>query len=394
MAGYLEESERAAARRRSAIGDYLKRAISGEGVLPKKRTGPTVPNPVKPSPTMGPMAQNSAERTRRMMGIVPPANADTQRAWEGRTPAIPAASPQMPNAGMNVPNMGTQRQPVPVLDGRAYRYDTQGAEADKYGSAIFSDTMRGATPEGFDADMAQQGQGASYARAMGAVKDAAQTLPFGRTPEEQQAIEENVRGILSSVPQELADARRAAADRGDFGSVWNSYLSGPDLSALDEQRRLERQASTIPYLSQTPSQYMAALMQRRSALGDLKRRQEQSAAISELAMNQFNENRNYGIDVMNAETNRMKAEKERGNYAINPIKDMTDQIIGYTVVDKNSGAITALDPSGNVTMQYGIGQGGMQPQVPNPGGMAPGTVVDGYRFIGGNPSDPNSWEEA
>jgi hypothetical protein len=35
---------------------------------------------------------------------------------------------------------------------------------------------------------------------------------------------------------------------------------------------------------------------------------------------------------------------------------------------------------------------GLQPTQPAPSGPQPGTVQDGYRFNGGNPADPNSWE--
>ena len=52
----------------------------------------------------------------------------------------------------------------------------------------------------------------------------------------------------------------------------------------------------------------------------------------------------------------------------------------------------ALPPGGRLELDPSYNGPGAPPQDAPSGGPAIGTVEDGYRFKGGNPADPNSWE--
>ena len=64
------------------------------------------------------------------------------------------------------------------------------------------------------------------------------------------------------------------------------------------------------------------------------------------------------------------------------LKEMSDT--AKKVIERNGGALP--DPE-NPVNPYGD-----QPQQPQSQSIAPGTIMDGHRYLGGNPADPNSWE--
>ena len=62
-------------------------------------------------------------------------------------------------------------------------------------------------------------------------------------------------------------------------------------------------------------------------------------------------------------------------------------------VTTRQAAAQAAKDIGNFLNLMGVPQGADQgPTAPTPAAPAVGTVEDGYRFLGGNPADPNSWQ--
>lgn len=62
-----------------------------------------------------------------------------------------------------------------------------------------------------------------------------------------------------------------------------------------------------------------------------------------------------------------------------------------TTYGDSSDSQGVMPPGGTVPRSGGdVSQQGAQQQ---PGGLSPGAVEDGYRFTGGDPSDPNNWEQ-
>lgn len=55
---------------------------------------------------------------------------------------------------------------------------------------------------------------------------------------------------------------------------------------------------------------------------------------------------------------------------------------------------SALEEYSRVTQpRFAVGPDGVQRPLPRQTGPTPGTVEDGYRFKGGDPGDPNNWEQ-
>jgi hypothetical protein len=58
------------------------------------------------------------------------------------------------------------------------------------------------------------------------------------------------------------------------------------------------------------------------------------------------------------------------------------------------GSVARVNPqTGQVEMVVQANPGNMQAGAPATGGPPPGHIEDGYRFKGGNPADPNAWEQ-
>ena len=276
----------------------------------------------------------------------PPAPVGAAQAPTPNPSQVVAPEPPMPIPQDQIPGVNLPASVVSLGSG-AGGYGTpvfkNTAPPPEYGKAIFSDTAGGATPAGFEAAMRQGGSQVRL-RQPG-------VGPFGRTPEEQAAIDARV-ASYDAATQTMQKARGA-----DPASV--------------RRKALERRANQRVSLNMPLSSFLSAGADRKAARADLKALDGQQKLLADQTQQQFDN----ALKLADYQLDAQKA--QAGNFSVHNVPTEDFGVEVPVLVDKRSGTARPLE----------IGA------APVGTGLTQGAEYEGYRYKGGNPNAPESWEK-
>ncbi len=310
-------------------------------------------------------------------------------------PASTTPHPQAQPAGIGSqkaalePNTGITQQQY----GNETIYRNDNVDHDKYGTAIFSDSRRGATQAGFDADIAQHGIGVKNDQGYG-IGGAGPNEPrrdaFGNDMSLTDSYNRQIKGIQDERQGRIERTReRNARDEAKMAQAqYASRMSDLQSEAMgilktlpfgskgDREKRQGMLAHAKGLMSmaqgmQGAMQYSQGLAAKNQAAGITQGNWEK-----QFAQNQLNQDRNFGLNFLKANQNDKPEWKQIGE---KETLDGTEKQFGWI----DSSTQTVKPHTGQVDGH----RGQVKAQADN------NLVVGGYRYLGGNKNDKNNWEK-
>lgn len=375
------------------------------------KQGPEVPTTLSQPPNQIQDKTNKSGEINRQPGAQRANEFDAGKQQAAPTPAYTAGGKGMDiDMARDNPDLVNQT-PQPVTVNGKTIYVNKGVPEEEYGKGIYSDTERGATQAGFDADYAAAG-GQDVARQSAGPGGTQLTAPPGQGTVTAQPGNV-IPGLSDTEKQRL---RHIYMRDGKFKNALGLASTPEEMQEVlnaEKRRRLERQLTS-------PSGHMT-LTQAAAAAGKNKRIQQQlagldareanqqnaDAAAAAAQVEQANADRQYELDVQKQQVDTLKTIADiEANDKLSP----SDKVEAYSTIIEDPTADPAEVEAARMALSQLVSGGGGQATQAASGGTGEsrakavtetgrnipkkGEVVYGYRFKGGDPNSADGWEKA